>query len=394
MDEIKKLLQKRGELVDQMRGLLSKAEAENREMSAEEVEQYDKLDKEQERIGNKVKRLERQNELENELDQPTAEPIRLGLGSDPERPRASDGYRQAFMAVTRRGQSNVGPQVFNALQIGTDSEGGFIVPESFETRIVEAIQDINEWRQFCTVITTDSDRNIPIEDTLGSMEWIAEEGAYTDDDPAFGRVVLGAHKLGRIVRVSEELLQDAFFDLEGYLIRNFGKRFGIAEEAAYVNGDGNGKPRGMLLDAGVTVNAAANNAISDDDVLELYYGLKRPYRRMAVFAFNDTTLKAIRKLKDNDGQYLWAPGLRAGEPDNILSRPVISSEGIPSIAASTASGLFGDPSYYTVADRLGTVMQRLNELYAANGQIGFRGRRRTDGKVVLPEAFAKLVHPA
>ena len=121
--------------------------------------------------------------------------------------------------------------------------------------------------------------------------------------------------------------------------------------------------------------------------MDLFYSLKSPYRKNAIFTMNDATVKAIRKLKDGNGQYIWQPSLTAGTPDTILNRPVKTSAYIPTLAAGAKSIAFGDFKYYWVADRQGRSFQRLNELYAANGQVGFKATQRVDGKLILPEAI-------
>ena len=144
--------------------------------------------------------------------------------------------------------------------------------------------------------------------------------------------------------------------------------------------------------AGVT--AAGTAAITSDELIDLYHSLKPQYRGSAVWTMEDATAKIIRKLKDGDSQYLWQPGLQAGEPDRLLGRPVRVTDGMPAAAAGAVSVLFGDFSHYMIADRAGVSMQRLNELYAANGQIGFKAFKRTEGKLVLAESVKKLTQAA
>ena len=386
---IKELLQKRGELVAQMRGILDKAEAEDRDLNADEQAQYAAMEKDEQAIAERVQRQQKLEGIENAADQPVTSPTAMMVGA--EHSRASSEYRTAFEEYARRGKAALSGDFLNALQVGTDSEGGYITPEEYDTMLVEALQDINEFRNYVTVINTASDRNIPVESTLGAADWTAEEGAYNESDAAFGQVVLGAHKLTTIIKVSEELLIDAFFDVGGYLARNFGKRFGLAEEAAIVNGDGSGKPTGFFGAGQVGVTAAGAAAITADEMIDLFHSLGRPYRKNAVWTMKDSTVKLVRKLKDSDGQYIWQPGLQAGQPDVILARPVITSTAAPAATTGLRSVAFGDMSYYTIADRSGPVVQRLNELYAANGQVGFRGFKRLDGKLTLAESVKVLV---
>ena len=210
-------------------------------------------------------------------------------------------------------------------------------------------------------------------------------------------MTIGAYKLGTMIKVSEELLNDSVFDLESYIAREFARRIGTKEEEAFFTGDGSGKPQGVLADKGgaeIGVTAASATAITSDELLDLYYSLFSPYRKKAVWVVNDSTIKAIRKLKDNNGQYLWQPGLIANAPDTILGRPVKTSAFMPSIAAGAKSIIFGDFNYYWIADRQGRTFKRLNELYATTGQVGFLASQRVDGKLILPEALKVLKQKA
>ena len=157
-------------------------------------------------------------------------------------------------------------------------------------------------------------------------------------------------------------------------------------------GDGKGKPTGILnatggASDGVTT-ATAN--ITFDDVMDLFYSLKAPYRKKAVWVLNDTTVKALRKLKDNNGNYIWQPSAQAGVPDMILNRPYHTSSYVPEVAAGSKVMAFGDFSYYWIADRQGRSFKRLNELFAATGQVGFLASQRVDGKLILAEAVKTM----
>lgn len=141
-------------------------------------------------------------------------------------------------------------------------------------------------------------------------------------------------------------------------------------------------------DVGVT--SASATAITADELIDLYHSLKEPYRKDAVWILNDSTVKAIRKLKDGTGQYLWQPGIKDGEENTILGRPYYTSAFVPSIAAGAKTVIFGNLNYYWIGDREGITFKRLNELYAGNGQVGFLAYKRLDGKTVLPEAIKVL----
>lgn len=393
---INEVLNQKGKVYDKMTSLIDKVEAENRDFNAEEKEVYEKMEAEFSALDERAKRMDKIAQIESSIDRGVEEIAskRALESGKPVNAFSKDAYKEAFNEYARKGKAIADSKILNALQVGTNSEGGYIVPTEFETMLVAALQDINEFRNYCSVISTGGDRNIPVEATLGSATWTAEEAAYTESDAAFGQVVLGAHKLGTIIKVSEELLNDSFFDVASYLATNFGKRFGLAEEAAIVSGSGSGQPTGLDASAGTGITAAATTAITADELLDVYHDLGRPYRNNATWVMNDSTAKLLRKLKDGNSQYLWQPGLQAGQPDMLLGRPVIASSAMSAAAATNVSVLFGDLSYYTIAERSGRVLQRLNELYAANGQVGFRMFERLDGKNTLTAALTKLTQAA
>ena len=182
-----------------------------------------------------------------------------------------------------------------------------------------------------------------------------------------------------------------------FITNGFARRIGAKEEEAFFTGNGTGKPLGVLAATGgaeTGVTAASSTAVTADELMDLYYSLKSPYRKKSVWVLNDSTIKAIRKLKDSNGQYLWQPSLTAGTPDTILGRPVKTSAYMPAIAAGAKTIAFGDFSYYWIADRQGRSFKRLNELFAATGQVGFLASQRVDGKLILAEAVKVLVQKA
>ena len=286
-----------------------------------------------------------------------------------------------------------GPAVMNALQIGTDSEGGYLVPDEYERTLVQGLEEENVLRTLCTVIQTSSgDRKIPIVASHGTASWVDEEGAIPESDDVFGQISIGAHKVATMIKVSDELLQDSVFDIENYISAEFARRIGAAEEEAFITGDGSGKPTGLLHatnGAGIGVTTAGN-AVTADEVIDLVHSIKSVYRKKAVFLMNDSTIKAIRKLKSIEGQYLWQPGLKEGQPDTLLNYRIVTSPYMPEVAAGNKVILFGDFKSYWIADRQGRSFQRLNELFAVTGQVGFRATQRVDGRLVLPEAMKCL----
>ena len=394
MNKILELREKRAKLWDSTKAFLDSRRNENGLLSAEDTATYEKMEADVVSLGKEIDRLERQAVLELELSKPTSTAITNKPSQHQESEktgRASSEYKAAFWKAMKNKNSF---DVQNALQVGTDSEGGYLVPDEFERTLVEALQEENIFRQLATIITTSSgDRKIPVVATKGTASWVDEEGVIPESDDAFGQVSIGAYKLATMIKVSEELLNDSVFNLEQYIAKEFGRRIGAKEEEGFFVGDGSGKPTGIFNvtgGAGVGVTAASATAITIDEIMDLFYSLKSPYRKNAVFVTNDATVKSIRKLKDGNGQYLWQPSVTAGQPDTILNRPLKTSTYVPVIASAAKTIAFGDFSYYWVADRQGRAFQRLNELYAATGQVGFKATQRVDGKLILAEAVKAL----
>ena len=399
MSKILELREKRAKAWETAKAFLDAKRGADGLLAAEDVATYEKMEADVVNLGKEIDRLERQAALDAELSKPVNTPLTgkpAAPAGEEKTGRASAEYRRSFWNAMRSKMPS--HEIMNALQIGTDSEGGYLVPDEYERTLVEALEEENVFRQLAKVIQTSSgDRKIPVVATKGTASWIDEEGAYTESDDSFGQVSIGAYKLGTMIKVSEELLNDSVFDLESYIAREFARRIGTKEEEAFFTGDGTGKPLGILAASGgaeTGVTAASATAVTADELMDLFYSLKSPYRKNAVWILNDSTIKAIRKLKDNNGQYLWQPSLVAGTPDTILGRPVKTSAYMPAIAAGAKTIAFGDFSYYWIADRQGRSFKRLNELYAANGQVGFLGSQRVDGKMILPEAVKVLVQKA
>jgi len=395
MNTILELREKRAKAWESAKAFLDSKRGADGLLSAADTETYEKMETDVMNLGKEIERLERQAAIDAELSRPTASPITnqpgANMSGEMKKGKASDAYRDAFWKAMRNKNSY---DVHNALQIGTDSEGGYLVPDEFERTLIESLEEENVFRSIAKVITTSSgDRKIPVVATKGTAFWVDEEGAIPESDDAFGQVSIGAYKLATMIKVSEELLNDNVFNLEAYIAKEFGRRIGAKEEEAFFIGDGTGKPTGIFNATGgaqLGITAASATAITIDEVMDLFYSLKSPYRRNAIFVMNDATVKAIRKLKDGSGQYIWQPSIQAGAPDTILNRPVKTSAYVPTIASGAKSIAFGDFGYYWVADRQGRSFQRLNELFAATGQVGFRATQRVDGKLILPEAIKVL----
>lgn len=393
------LVTKRVNLWNAMNSFLDSHRTEKGVLSVEDDATYAEMEKEFDSLTKEIARLDRKDAIENELNKPVNTPIVNTPRVEDEEDKAGRGsknYKKSFWNAMR--SKTIRPDVQDALHIGTDSEGGYLVPDEYEKQLIEALEEENIFRKLATVIKTSSgDRKIPVVASKGSASWVDEEGLIPESDDTFGQVSIGAYKLGTLIKVSNELLADSVFNLEAYISKEFGRRCGAKEEEAFFNGDGTGKPVGVLhatLGAEVGVTAASATEIKADEVIDLFYSLRAPYRKRAVWILNDSTVKAIRKLKDANGNYLWQPALTAGTPDTILGRPVYTSAYVPSIAAGNKTIIFGDLSYYWVADRQGRTFKKLSELYATTDQTGFMATQRVDGKLILREAVKVLVQKA
>lgn len=383
---ILELREKRNKAWEAAKAFLESHRTEKGTLTAEDDATYTQMEQEINDLGKEIARLERQEELEAELNRPVNQPLTSkpgsGRGEEPKTGRASDEYRKAMLDAFR---SNF-KRVSNILQEGVDADGGYLVPEEYDHRLIDTLSEENIMRRLATIITTSGEHKINIAATKPAASWIEEGGALTFGEATFAQILLDAHKLHVAIKVTEELLYDNAFNLEGYILDQFGKALANAEEDAFLNGDGTGKPLGLFAaTGGGTVAGTLTAAIKSDDMLDLVYALKRPYRKNASFIMNDKTLASLRKLKDNNGAYIWQPSYQAGEPDRVLGYAVHTSAYAPEDAIA-----FGDYKYYNIGDRGTRSFSELRELFAGNGMIGYVAKERVDGKLILPEAVQIL----
>lgn len=274
MSKILELRTKRNTLWEQTKDFLEKNRGENGLVKAEAVEQYNKMAQEVKDLGAEIERLEQQAQIEAQLSAPTSSPVHAdpknGAKKDV-KPTATAEYAENFWNMIRN-RGHYG-EVRNALSVGEDTEGGFTVPDEFEKKLVEALEENNIFRGLATVIRTSSGtRKIPIAEDTGEASWIDEGEEIPESDTTFGQTMLSAYKLGTMIKISNELLNDSAFDLATYIARRFGVRMGNAEERAFITGDGVGKPLGLLAETGgakVGVTAAQKDAVTFDEIKNL-----------------------------------------------------------------------------------------------------------------------------
>ena len=383
---ILELREKRNTAWNAAKAFLDSHRTEKGTLTAEDDATYSRMEQEIADLGKEITRLERQEALEAELNKPVNKPLTSKPVTAAEKPaktgRASDAYKDAMLSAMRSNFRNVS----NVLQEGVDADGGYLVPEEYDRRLIDVLDGENIMRSLATKITTAGQHKINIAATKPATAWIEEGGALSFGDATFDQIYLDAYKLHVAIKVTEELLYDNAFGLENYIITQFGKALANAEEDAFLNGDGKGKPTGIFAKiGGGQIVGTLTAAIKSDDLIDLVYGLKRPYRKKASFIMNDATLTSLRKLKDNNGAYIWQPSYKEGEPDRVLGYAVHTSAFAPTNAIA-----FGDYSYYNIGDRGSRSFAELRELFAGNGMVGYVAKERVDGKLILPEAVKIL----
>lgn len=287
-------------------------------------------------------------------------------------------YGEDFWAAMRGDNTS-----FNKIDSGKNSmTGTFLLPSGSAAKFATVLELNNVFRRIGTVISAvSSDAKLWLSDNTTTPEWVPEGGVIpVAAGPDFPKKPVNAHKLAVINTVDTDLVSDACFDLENCLMKQFGKRFGKAEEDAFINGTGVDMPTGILAtaDTGVT----ASSEITFDDVLALYFSVAKQYRTDGAWLMNDETALKLKTLKDENGQYLWNHN-----SDTILGKPVHISEFMPSEGKPIA---FGDFSYYYIVDRLPLTVRTLHEKFGLQQKVGYLGVEYLDGLLIRPEAVKVL----
>lgn len=390
MNKLKELLEKRAKLLKKARGILDTADGEKRDLSSEERSKYESVMAEFDQINEEIQLRRRQEEAERQMEQTDDSGIRPAAGEDRGEGTEDQEYRAAYDHYLRTGDVSE----LRAMSIGTDANGGYLAPTDLENAILRALPDVAVVRKYAKVLTLKHDREIPISNNRGTVYWKGEAVAFDESTPTYAKKALTAYKLTYLVKLSEELLADSGYDLFGELAQNYADLAGEAQDVKFCQGTGSGEIGGLIAGASLGVTAAATLAITADELIDLDYSLKKQYRRNAIWLGATETAKHIRKLKNAQGQYIWQPALTAGQPDTLLGRPFEETVGMPTIAAGATPLIFGDLKYYTIAQRGSRSVQRLNELYAASGQVGYRVFERLDASVMLSDAIKKLTMAA
>lgn len=321
-------------------------------------------------------------ELRTRLDEMAKEFAGANI-STTESKTTDTAYRNAFFEHLHTGLTS------NVLKKGSDGAGGYLVPDTYEADLVQALRDKNLMRRLGKIISTTTNLKIPVVDAHGEAFWVEEGEAYSFTEESFGQIEIDAYKLAIAILVSDEMLEDSGIDLEAYIKSSFADALGNAEEEAFFTGNGKGKPVGIIHQVDAALEVDTLSSLTLDDVIDLELSLKQPYRKNAVYIMSEEAYLHLRKIKAFNGKLAWEPNLTEGEPDKLLGRTVYVSKYLNSEYCNTPI-LYGDFSYYWIGDRGKRHIKRLSERYADRGLVGYQASQRVDAKLVLPEAVKSI----
>ncbi len=374
-------------------------------MSAEDRSAYEAVMEDFDRLSGEIEALEAHEERAARMGSFDDDPGGEAHKPNPGEERGDEGkaeYRKVFEKALRHGMVSLNREERKILETramaeGTTTAGGHLVPDVLDKKFLEHLANISVMMKLGTEIATSGgDHEIPIADGQGTFYWTGESESYTDSSPTIDKKTLSAYKGTFLVKISEELVADSAFDIFNHLAVCYANVAGDAIESRLISGTGSSQISGVATGAAAGITAAAAAAITTDELLNLKSSVKAKYWRQpkAGYLMSPSTMMAVRKLKNSNGQYLWQPSLTVGAPDSFDGNAVYVSDQMPSMEAAAVPVLFGDFSYYWIGKRGSRAMQILNELYAENGQIGFRVYERLDGVLTRSEAVKKLTMAA
>ncbi|MEO7133405.1 MAG: phage major capsid protein [Vicinamibacterales bacterium] len=400
---VTRLRERRANVWEQAKVIADRSADENRAMTAEENKAFDTASAELDALDTRIKSIlegeQRAKDTEDSFQKLTGKPVEgRGKSDDP------DELRE-FMAGKRGHAYEIIPDKptdFRTLSKLTAAAGLNTVPTTFYDKIVAHLIEVAAIMQAGpTVLQTGGGESIQVPKTTAhsSAAIVTEGAAIAASDPAFGQITLGAFKYGLLIQVSRELITDTGADLEGYLSMQAGRALGNAFGAHCITGTGTGQPRGVITDAtlGVTSATGTAGAPTADNLIDLYYSVLPPYRNSSAarWIIRDSTIAALRKLKDTTNQYLWQPGLVGNATDTFLGKPVLVDPGVPATALNAKSVIFGDMSQYFVRMVNGIRFERSDDYAFNTDLVTFRALMRADGALVdLTGAVKYLVGAA
>lgn len=393
------LVERQNKLWNRMTEIRENPAGDDGDMTAEQRQNWDAAHDELEQVSGDIERVQKMNKLEKVDRTQHVEVTNTGHEEDPQNQATQEEqYRDAFTQYLRRGAGRLTPEQQNLLERGRvedraqandpDSAGGFLVPEGFRAQITETMKAFGGLMADVNVITTSTGNRLPWptnNDTGNVGAIIAENTQVTEQDLTFGEKALGAHiYTSKLVRVPLSLLQDSAFDLDSFLTRKLGERIGRAVAGHIATGSGSSQPEGLTTNAtagatGADFTAADGPALTYDNLVDLEHSVNSAYRGNAKYAFNDQTLKVIRKLKDTQDRPLWVPIPAPGFSPTVNGYTYTVDDGLPAPAGAAKSIVFGDlSSGYIGRQVLGVQLMQLRERYADYLQVGFLAFSRWD----------------
>lgn len=282
------------------------------------------------------------------------------------------------------------------LRVGINTQGGYLLPSELDEKIATKLAEENVMRRISRMIETKSRHEIPIFASQPNAQWLTEGQEIDLQSGNFDRVTVGAFKLCSGVKISNELLQDSYYNLQEFFAEEFGKALSASEEQAFVSGNGVTEPQGVLTalnaatDVSVTTTTAGSN-LAIDDLINVVYSLQRPYRANACWLMHDSTIQAIRKIKDQNLQLYWTASTTEGEPPLLLGYPVHSCGYMPQYASGATIAAFGNfQQGYVIGDRSQRTFKPLFEVLALSDLSAFLMIERVDGRLVDKNAIKLL----
>lgn len=395
---IKQIHERRNFLWEQAKGLLDAAEARKEDLAGEDEQTWQRLNNEIDQIDVRVKSLLDAEQRTKDADEAfrsllaKPEPLeRKGTEADSELRRWARGEMRGFDVAAPEGVA------FRDLTKGTATAGGNTVPTTFYGQLMAHLIEVSGIMMAGpTVLNTASGETIemPVTTAFSSAALTAEATALTESDPAFAKRSLGAYKYGVLLQTSSELLSDTGVDLQGFLSMQAGRALGNAFGTHAVTGDGSSKPTGVMVTAttGMTGATSVAGAFTADDLIDLYYSVISPYRNSSScgWLMRDATLGAARKLKDQQGQYLWQPSIQVGIPDQLLGKPVHTDPNVAAVGLSAKSVGFGDFSQYFVRMAGGVRFERSDDYAFNTDLVTYRAIIRADGLLVDQTGAVKV----
>ena len=331
---------------------------------------------------------ERLDRVEAKLNRPGA--VELKAAND------NAGETKAFTAFMRRGIERCTPDEVKALTVANDNAAGYLAPEQFGAEILKALRQFSPIRQYARVVTVGaSEIKYPKRTGSTVAAWVDETADRTESDPAYDQVSIKPYELATYTDVSNALLEDNAYNLEGELSSDLAESFGIAEGTAFVNGTGTGQPKGLMVASGIaemsTGNATGFPASNPADVIiDLFHKLPGAHAQNAAWLMNRNTLAVVRKWKDGQGRYLVIDPISQGAATTLLGRPIVEAIDMADIGADAYPIMFGDLQGYRIVDRVSLSLLRDPYSLATKGQVRFHARRRVGADVTHPDRFVKL----